>query len=58
MILLEGLWSREAEKVGVDGNEGDFCVIGSAFVMDELKSFSALRKESLFCLGLFIIFSF
>ena len=58
MILLEGLWSREAEKARVDRNEGDFCVIGSAFVMDELKSFSALRKESLFCLGLFIILSF
>ena len=57
MILLDGLWSRETEKLEVDRNEGDFCVIGSVSVMDELKSLSAIRKESLFRLSLFIILS-
>ena len=58
VILLEGLWSREAEKLGVDRNEGEFCVTGSTSVTNELKSLSAIRKESLFRLSLFIILSF
>ena len=57
-MLLEGLWSHEAEKLGVDRNERELCVIGSTSVMDELKSLSAIRKESLFRLSLFIILSF
>ena len=55
MILLEGLWSREAEKLGVDINEEEVCVIGSPSEMDELKSLSAIQKESLFWLSLFMI---
>ena len=48
-------WDR---KLGVDKYQGDFCVIGSVSVMDELQSLSAIRKKSLFWLSLFIIFSF
>ena len=55
MILLEWLYSLEAEKLGGDTNEGEFCVIGSTSVKDELKSLSAIRKESLVRLNLFII---
>lgn len=48
-------WDR---KLGVDKYQGDFCVIGSVSVMDELISLSAIRKKSLFWLSLFIILSF